>query len=552
MKAIINFLLLLPLFVSIPACAVHSNSGFNSNNFKVDQIVGTWEHDDTIYIFNKNGELHSPNNISTSPDSWKMEGEVLTLSFLDSPISEKREEKWKILFLRSSSMSLENNEGERITFNKRKNSGIQTITGEFFFLERIALPSEIVLRVDIMQNNEIVHSSLTTKIGNVPIPFDTYFFENDIKKNEELKISAVVYFQENVIFHTEQAQTIPNETSTLKPIRLIRSNPDEMLNEELNVPLSYSFYKEKDDEFVAAQLYLESNNLFFLIQQKGQKGIIGSRINSSEELSWGHWNQTNRGYGIELLLENNDALLGSINPNHIITFDNLPTFNGYSPIHFKETELKGKTSREFKIIGEIRKVGNTFNFKPCGLDIDFPLENKNINITINQDIKNFAEIEAQYTRKNSQPAFILNSIISQKNTDMCTQNENLYSLENTYWRLLSLGTKEIMKNDNPEPHLILRIDENSNDEAKKGEGSGSDGCNSFFLGWENGSLKNNEDSLKFMLGGSTMRLCDEQTSKQVAEYMQALDKTENYSIKGSILELKQEDSVLATFEAVEF
>ncbi len=551
MKALLNFLLLLPLLVSIPACAIHSSNYFDASDLQIEQLIGTWEDGDTVYVFERDGELHSPEHTSTSANSWEVVNDTLILTFLDSPIAQPRKEHWKILFLRPQSMTLQNQENEKRTFDKISMKDIRTINGELYFLERIALPPEIVLRIDILQNNKILHSSLHTKNGNAPIPFNTYFSEDDIENEGNLLLSAIVYYQENAIFHTENPTNLPLESDTLEPIRLIRSDPYELVTEDLEVPLAYSFYKEDGRDFAAAQLYLQEENLFFLLQQKGKRGQITGRSQDSEIISWGHWNQTSRGHGIELLLHTGEALLGSVNPNHALTFENLPSFENYSPIHFKEIELSGKKSRSFQIIGEIKKNGMSYSFTPCHVDSSYPLEITEENIQITQST--FAQIEAQFSRKDNRPSFILNSILSIKDENLCPKKDNLYPLENTYWRLLTLDDKEIMKTENAEPHLILRINESNkkNTAIIQGDGSGSDGCNSFFLSWKQNSSTEMVQDFDLMLGGATMRLCNDEVSAQVTNYMQALDKADNYTIKGSILELKQQEEVLASFEAVD-
>jgi heat shock protein HslJ len=116
-------------------------------------------------------------------------------------------------------------------------------------------------------------------------------------------------------------------------------------------------------------------------------------------------------------------------------------------------------------------------------------------------------------------------------------HEQELPLKGTYWRLKELDGKLVESfPGQPEAHLILR---------EKGEAAGSDGCNNFFMGWEE-----SDGNISFTPGGSTLRLCPE-GEEQAQKMLQMFPLVNEWKISDGKLELCTEDSVAAIFEAVE-
>lgn len=114
--------------------------------------------------------------------------------------------------------------------------------------------------------------------------------------------------------------------------------------------------------------------------------------------------------------------------------------------------------------------------------------------------------------------------------------ESSPELVGTYWRLKEVEGKAAEHfPDQPEAHLILK---------EKGQVTGSDGCNNFFMNWTGG-----DSSLTFTPGGATLRLCPAGEEQAQALY-RVLPAVDSFRIKGTNLELLSRDSVKAVFEAV--
>ena len=79
----------------------------------------------------------------------------------------------------------------------------------------------------------------------------------------------------------------------------------------------------------------------------------------------------------------------------------------------------------------------------------------------------------------------------------------------------------------------------------KGQATGSDGCNNFFMNWEGEG-----ENITFQPGGATLRLCPN-GAEQAQKMLQMFPSVESWNISDGQLELRSEDKVTAVFEAVE-
>ena len=118
-----------------------------------------------------------------------------------------------------------------------------------------------------------------------------------------------------------------------------------------------------------------------------------------------------------------------------------------------------------------------------------------------------------------------------------TENYASAPLLETYWRLREInGNPVTIYPDQPEPHLILR---------DNGQASGSDGCNNFFMSWQR-----KDGAMTFSEGGSTLRLCP-QGEEQARAMHEMFSKVDEWTINGSMLELRSDNSIVAVLEAVD-
>ena len=141
----------------------------------------------------------------------------------------------------------------------------------------------------------------------------------------------------------------------------------------------------------------------------------------------------------------------------------------------------------------------------------------------------FTAPEGSQVSLNERPSVLLHHAVPSREQEL--------PLKGTYWRLKELDGKPAENfADQPEVHLILR---------EKGEATGSDGCNNFFMGWES-----SDRNISFTPGGATLRLCPN-GEEQARKMLQMFPAVKAWNISGGQLELRTEDSIAAVFEAVE-
>jgi copper homeostasis protein (lipoprotein) len=137
-----------------------------------------------------------------------------------------------------------------------------------------------------------------------------------------------------------------------------------------------------------------------------------------------------------------------------------------------------------------------------------------------------------------QPTLIVEKFESITPGETCGTPLAPATLENTYWKLLTLGNQPVVAGDKQrEPHLLFM--------AKDSRIQGSTGCNRLM-----GSYVRKESSLTFKSGG-TMMACPEPLMTQERAFHKALNATKSFKVTGSNLELYGYDgALLARFEAV--
>lgn len=137
------------------------------------------------------------------------------------------------------------------------------------------------------------------------------------------------------------------------------------------------------------------------------------------------------------------------------------------------------------------------------------------------------------------PTVRLNRVIAPEGEALCPPADvrPAASLTETYWKLTTLDGKPVkVAEGRREAHMVLHED---------GKANGSDGCNGFFMGWEQ-----KDGKLSFQLGGGTLMMCDDATMKQVQSFMEALNATDGWAIDGEELSLRKGGKVVASFRAV--
>ncbi len=125
-----------------------------------------------------------------------------------------------------------------------------------------------------------------------------------------------------------------------------------------------------------------------------------------------------------------------------------------------------------------------------------------------------------------------------KNITSKMTSTDSYQLTETKWQLTQFNGEKIKQN-NPQaelPYIILQ--------SKERKVVGLAGCNRFF-----GSYQSTKNELHFSNFGMTMMACYDLPIEEY-KFIEALEKTDNYTKQGSQLTVKQGSKPLAVFQAV--
>ncbi|UXZ55090.1 META domain-containing protein [Halomonas sp. 7T] len=142
------------------------------------------------------------------------------------------------------------------------------------------------------------------------------------------------------------------------------------------------------------------------------------------------------------------------------------------------------------------------------------------------------------THKLSLAALLLGTVAL---TGCATQDATVNDepLENTYWKLLSVGEHAAVTTDQAsEAHLVLHTEESRL--------AGSTGCNRLM-----GQYERDDDRLSFGQLATTRMACPSEAMMQEQHVLEALNETARWQIEGKTLTLiDTENAARARFEAV--
>ena len=151
----------------------------------------------------------------------------------------------------------------------------------------------------------------------------------------------------------------------------------------------------------------------------------------------------------------------------------------------------------------------------------------------------FSTPTAVEVKLSESPTVRLNRVSAPEGEALCPPSDTrpTAALTETYWKLATLDGKPVKAAEGQrEAHMVLH---------EEGKANGSDGCNGFFMGWEQ-----KDGKLSFQLGGGTLMMCDDATMKQAQSFMEALNAADGWVIDGEELSLRKGGKVVATFRAV--
>lgn len=499
------------LFFLITSC-------FNSSEIQKN-ISGTWiDEQNHLYYLDKDGSLALPGQTSVSGIRWQWENDVLILETMNTAGTEIKERKLVLKHAGTRSLEFTDTDGS-LTIWKKSRATIGKLEGSLFYRERIALPPEFVISVQLYP----LHSSIPTSVAVTPsheprnLNFKIYYLEQTI--SNQMRVAASILNSGETLFSTKEDIIVsPHDTPS---IMLYKNQPGEKQLSPLIPPVSYEGTLKKNGNELSIHLYLEKGGLALLTHEEDLNPSMGT------------WMEKDRNRTIEISRGTQKPVTATRGNEEFLLLE------GLSPqaIELKKTNAPWPDKNIF-IEGELRNVNGAPLFSECNTQRDISLlsTGKNYDKLTKLSLENNTSTVVLEGRLQNGSLDASRLFLVQKGGLCSAEQYASVPLLQTYWRLRELNGIQVKTfSDQPEPHLILR---------DKGQASGSDGCNNFFIGW-----KKENNSITFSAGGTTLRICP-QGNEQAMDIHKMFAETDEWSINGSMLEFRSQNRLVAVFESV--
>ena len=506
--------LLLFLFCSLLLAACVATSGTKSD------LSGVWvDEQERLYFLDEDGSLGLPGQATLSGVHWHVENGVLTLSFMDTPGGQVLEKKLVLKESRTGSLTFTDADGATVIWKKSR-AKVGKLEGTLFFRERMALPPQVVVYVQLYP----LHSSMPVGVSIAPAPgsgeigFRVYYLEQITGK--EVRLAAAILHSGETLFATQNDENL--SLPSTPRILLYRTMPGEHQLPPLQTPASYKGTLRVSGKESTVHLYLEAGGLALLTQDGDRNQYMGT------------WMEKDRNRTIEITRGALKPVTATREAGGGLLLSGLSS----QRVELQPAELPWP-SKGFLIEGEIRNQGGKPVFSECNSQRDIPLLPSGKGYErLSHIMQETGNASVVLEGRMQEGALEASNVFVVKKGGVCsTENYASAPLLGTYWRMREINGKAVEQfPDQPEPHLILR---------DKGQASGSDGCNNFFMDWER-----KDQRLTFSGGGSTLRLCP-QGEEQARAIQEMFPKVDEWNINGSMLEFRAKNNIIAVFEAVE-
>ena len=227
------------------------------------RLHGLWKDEDGQFFYlDENGDLGLPRNASFSGVSWNFDGTAVTLTMEKAPGEE--EEQHRLFLQKRGLWSLEFlDERGKTVFWSRSFKNVKRFEGSLFFRERIMLPPEVTISVQLRKpDGSLAGQSMATVSGREELAFHVYYLESDLK--EKAAVEASIFFGREPLFTCPE-----NTTLSLKDrpsILLHHAVPS--LQKEL--PLKGTYWRLKELDGKPAESFADQPEAHLILRDKGQ------------------------------------------------------------------------------------------------------------------------------------------------------------------------------------------------------------------------------------------------------------------------------------------
>lgn len=421
-------------------------------------------------------------------------------------------------------------------------SGTATVTGEAFYLERIAVPPNARLEVvleDISLADapaERIGEVIITEAGQPPYPFTIEYDEGQIDPRHSYRVAARLYEGENLLFATDQIhQVITRDFPSDVKLRLRPVREPDAQDQARRLPATFAGTLPcADCPGIDMHLNLLPDGVYMLRESYQGKDAgpffdIGRYLQSSD--------------GREVILHGGKEAptrFENLGPDELRLLDR----DGQrieSELNYSLSKLAAFEALEPRLLlgGEYRYMAGAARFKECLTGLEMPVATEADNRALQEAYLAAAgepgaakriSLEGQLAQRMPMegPGPVL-TLVPERFIGVwpdlsCPPLIELATLQNTYWRLTLLNADGVRPVQNQrEPHLVFDED---------GRVAGAEGCNALV-----GSYTTEGSKVVFSQLAATRKACLE-GMEQAQAFQNTLDNITDYRIIGNHLEMR--------------
>ncbi len=239
MKKLYSAFLIFPLFFLlflVTGCNTETTkASAQSSSIPLEEksIVGVWQVDHGVYEFKSDGRLivHSPP--LPNGQKWELKDNSLILTFdtdnPDKPIIKI----FRVVAFNPEKMTFTTNTEADGNTNAsstwvKKDMKISTVIGEFYFLERMALPPNPTLQLELSQDKgkKVILRTNQHISPTLPIPLYLTYLTENVNPKEGLYLSAELKHGSHILYSAKNVYVPIESEVKLEPIRLIRDGAE--------------------------------------------------------------------------------------------------------------------------------------------------------------------------------------------------------------------------------------------------------------------------------------------------------------------------------------
>lgn len=156
--------------------------------------------------------------------SWSREGDSIVFRSMLSPCAPVDQARMKITELTPSMLAVRGEDGREWRWSKAPAGTVRRLEASLMYLERMALPPEVMVSAALsLDSGKVISSELQRKEGGIPMPVRIHYLASRAENAETANLSAAMLTREGALFSTPEAVDVQLDAGTPAPsVRLNR------------------------------------------------------------------------------------------------------------------------------------------------------------------------------------------------------------------------------------------------------------------------------------------------------------------------------------------